>query len=28
MAVPKTIGTRLNMYGSVQARQIIERLHK
>jgi len=28
MAMPKTPGTRLYMYGSVQARQIIERLHK
>ena len=28
MAVPKITGTRLYMYGSVQARQIIARLHK
>ena len=28
MAVPKTTGTRLYMYGSAQVRQIIEGLHK
>jgi len=28
MAVPKTTGTGLYMYGSAQARQIIEGLHK
>ena len=27
MAVPKTTGTRLYLYGSAQARQIIEGLH-